>query len=624
MINNIISELKEKYYKPLKINDKYFEYTINNQQQYYTTKTSMNYDYEYDNNFENLYQTTLRNNINHRNESNLPSIHINNYIKQEVKRRILFTDINYPLKLKYPKQNPLSLSSNVISLKKNKKYIIEYLDNEDIMMNYLKKEDYIIFTKQFKYETDKEKAINIINNLKKKIINNDNKKEFIKTFVFNLNNFSKIILNIHPLKIKILNPQTKEKIILTLPLNIIPFFYSVSYDIFILFISKLLVIDNLKINEFNLDTDLIKLYIKEICSNLNLFDKNSNLFYYKSQKKHCYPLYLIDSEFELNIIPPILEIKRENLKFSKIIDKGLLIHLFMNDFENWNVLSLCYLSSFKIFRKYCNKLFSCSLKNQKPQTYKIDKLLLKYSNHFFTEKEKYNIKDNNFKFLIKLFIEKSYKIVFINFYSYIIEIIYKNKNNIFNISFEQMNKLVELKEFFNIQDIINKCILINDKYSDDINFSFDLIKNLKFKDITNDFFYPLEEEKNSDLIKINVLNPRFEWKDIMLSNSSSNVKILETFNYVIGDKLLIKLINNPFLKWSKIFLEYSDDIQNQINKKYNRRSLLFKTMKTIVFNGKKKSGNIEEDIKIFTNKNIKKPLKIKKHLTIKLLKNNVK
>ena len=624
MINNIISELKEKYYKPLKINDKYFDYTLNNQQQYYTTKTSMNYDYEYDNNFENLYQTTLRNNINHRNESNLPSIHINNYIKQEVKRRILFTDINYPLKLKYPKPNPLSLSSNLISLKKHKKYIIEYLDNEDIMMNYLKKEDYIIFTKQFKYETDKEKAINIINNLKKKIINNDNKKEFIKTFVFNLNNFSKIILNIHPLKIKILNPQTKEKIILTLPLNIIPFFYSVSYDIFILFISKLLVIDNLKINEFNLDTDLIKLYIKEICSNLNLFDKNSNLFYYKSQKKHCYPLYLIDSEFELNIIPPILEIKRENLKFSKIIDKGLLIHLFMNDFENWNVLSLCYLSSFKIFRKYCNKLFSSSLKNQKPQTYKIDKLLLKYSNHFFIEKEKYNIKDNNFKFLIKLFIEKSYKIVFINFYSYIIEIIYKNKNNIFNISFEQMNKLVELKEFFNIQDIINKCILINDKYSDDINFSFDLIKNLKFKDITNDFFYPLEEEKNSDLIKINVLNPRFEWKDIMLSNSSSNVKILETFNYVIGDKLLIKLINNPFLKWSKIFLEYSDDIQNQINKKYNRRSLLFKTMKTIVFNGKKKSGNIEEDIKIFTNKNNKKPLKIKKHLTIKLLKNNVK
>ena len=624
MINNIISELKEKYYKPLKINDKYFEYTLNNQQQYYTTKTSMNYDYEYDNNFENLYQTTLRNNINHRNESNLPSIHINNYIKQEVKRRILFTDINYPLKLKYPKPNPLSLSSNLISLKKHKKYIIEYLDNEDIMMNYLKKEDYIIFTKQFKYETDKEKAINIINNLKKKIINNDNKKEFIKTFVFNLNNFSKIILNIHPLKIKILNPQTKEKIILTLPLNIIPFFYSVSYDIFILFISKLLVIDNLKINEFNLDTDSIKLYIKEICSNLNLFDKNSNLFYYKSQKKHCFPLYLIDSEFELNIIPPILEIKRENLKFSKIIDKGLLIHLFMNDFENWNVLSLCYLSSFKIFRKYCNKLFSCSLKNQKPQTYKIDKLLLKYSNHFLTEKEKYNIKDNNFKFLIKLFIKKSYKIVFINFYSYIIEIIYKNKNNIFNISFEQMNKLVELKEFFNIQDIINKCILINDKYSDDINFSFDLIKNLKFKDITNDFFYPLEEEKNSDLIKINVLNPRFEWKDIMLSNSSSNVKILETFNYVIGDKLLIKLINNPFLKWSKIFFEYSDDIQNQINKKYNRRSLLFKTMKTIVFNGKKKSGNIEEDINIFTNKNIKKPLKIKKHLTIKLLKNNVK
>ena len=617
MINNIISELKEKYYKPLKIFDS-LENTINNQQHYLTTKTSINYDYEYDNDFEKMYQTTFRNNINHKNESHLPSIKINNFIKQEVKRRILFTDINYPLKLKYPKQNPLSLSSNVISLKKNKKYIIEYLDNEDIMMNYLKKEDYIIFTKQFKYESGNEKLLKIINNLNKKVINND-KKEFIKTFDFNLKNLSKISLSIFPIKIKIENNQTKEKIKLALPLNIIPFFYSVSYDIFILFISKLLVINNLKINDFNLDYNSINFYIKEICENLNLFDQNSNLFYYKSQKKHCYPLYLIDLEFELTIIPPILEIKKENLKFSKIIDKGLLIHLFMNDFENWNIFSLCYLSSFKIFRKYCNKLFYNSLNNQKPQKFKIDKLLLNYSNHFHVHKEKYNIKDNKFKFLMKLFIEKSYKIVFINFYSYIIEIIYKNKNNIFNISFEQMNKLVELKKYFNIQDIINKCILINNKNSDNLNFSFDLIKNLKFKDITSDFFYPLEEEKNSNFIKINILNPRFEWKDIMLSKSTSNVKILETFNYVISDELLIKLINNPFLKWSKIFLEYSDDIQIQINKKYNRRSLLFKTMKTIVFNGKKNSGNFEEDIKLLTNKNNKK-LKIKKHLTLRLKK----
>lgn len=37
MINNIISELKEKYYKPLKIFDS-LENTINNQQHYLTTK----------------------------------------------------------------------------------------------------------------------------------------------------------------------------------------------------------------------------------------------------------------------------------------------------------------------------------------------------------------------------------------------------------------------------------------------------------------------------------------------------------------------------------------------------------------------------------------------------------
>ena len=43
-------------------------------------------------------------------------------------------------------------------------------------------------------------------------------------------------------------------------------------------------------------------------------------------------------------------------------------------------------------------------------------------------------------------------------------------------------------------------------------------------------------------------------------------------------------------------------------------------MKTIVFNGKKNSGNIEEDIKLLTNKNNNKKLKIKKHLTLRLKK----
>ena len=285
---------------------------------------------------------------------------------------------------------------------------------------------------------------------------------------YNLKKFGKekIDLYLKSLTIKI-SKNDKVNYEFSLPLNIIPFFYSINYKDFIFFITKLISISD---NKIIFNSDLIESSIKEIINKKSLFNKNS--IFFETDKNLKYYLLFNDELYEFEILYPYIELIKENsIKIIKNAGKAFIYYLLNNNFYNWGNLTLCYLISFKDFRQYIYQIYQN--KDEDMKVYNIDNLIL--SNTIYS-KFKINDKSEKYFYFLSQFPNKdSNKIVFFRLYFYKVKVICVGKEYTYEMSYNDMKKLYLLQKEYNLDDIINKC-LITDIKNEKVYFSLDLIK----------------------------------------------------------------------------------------------------------------------------------------------------
>ena len=174
------------------------------------------------------------------------------------------------------------------------------------------------------------------------------------------------------------------------------------------------------------------------------------------------------------------------------------------------------------------------------KVYNIDNLIL--SNTIYS-KFKINDKSEKYFYFLSQFPNKdSNKIVFFRLYFYKVKVICGGKEYTYEMSYNDMKKLYLLQKEYNLDDIINKC-LITDIKNEKVYFSLDLIKG---HDINQNFFQ--HEKIHTILIK----SPRIHWfENIHSERLNSNEIITET--YIFNNELIESLINNPLHSFPFIF-----------------------------------------------------------------------
>ena len=546
--------------------------------------------------FSELYKTSFKNKRRTNNFSISTKL-----IDSNMRRRIMFTDSNYPITLR-DEELGKSLESQIFFKKIHKRlHIIEELDNEDSMMKFLPKNYSNIFEEIFKYE-DKEQYTEIIN------LYNDciNKYEYSsinsKNTFYRLNKYGteNIFLYLKSLIVKI-SKNGNIFYEFALPLNIIPFFYSINSKEFVFFITKIMKITDDKI-EF--EKDSLEILIKEISENNILFNKDSS--FYDNNLKHIrYPLIFNNEEYDFEILLPHIELVKEgSIKIIKNTGKGLINNLFLNNFDNWGNICLCYLSSFKNFRNMVNLIYRNDNNiDKKLEIINIDNLIdfnSTYTNQFINNS---GIKKNIY-FLCQYLNEENNRIIFFRLYFYRIEISCKGKDYKYELTYNDMKKLYKLQKKYNLNDIINKCIITN--YNNDkLNFSLDLIKEYNIND---NFFHPENNKKTSIYIK----KPRMHWNDLV-SNIDSKEIITETFELTDD---LIEELNNSLSDFPLIFSKSFNHIFQDIERTSKHKRIQLRTMKTVKLKKVKDSSStqIRKNLKLIT----RKPTLINKAKTINI------
>ena len=502
------------------------------------------------------------------NSSTLPSIQMNKKtIDLSLGRSIMFTDPNYP--------EPFNVDVNHLVLRpkifvqKKKRNIIDYLDNEDIMMTYLNKKDYDILNDYYKNEM-------IIHLLKDKVINFDSNPSYCKKAYFYTKQFSpiKISLSINSISFEITNLQTNESTTLNLPLSIIPFYYAIPFDIFLLFITKIIEMSS-DVNKIKIDHNSVIKYVKEISNDIDLFNTNSS-YCSNSLSKLSYDWLIEDCHFKITIIPPRLEISQENkFTISKLIGKGLMCTLILRAYENWDNLALCYLSSFKNFRYAIGILYGQKVSksfSERSHFYEVDEI----ASFGAIKKNVTSLKSNSFSFFITLNQDMYIRNFFFTFFSYTVNVILLKQEYNFDISFENMKFWFTLKEDYPITSIVKKCLFITNERAE---LNINLLKGIPYEKMEN-FFASKDSDQASSLhsLIVSEQEPRLEWRDI-LSVSHTNVNEITNHNYVIKSTLLCNLIDNELKGWPIIFNQFGSDLGKEVEKKYSRRLSIMKTMK---------------------------------------------
>ena len=546
--------------------------------------------------FSELYKTSFKNKRRKNNFSISTKL-----IDSNMRRRIMFTDSTYPLTLR-DEELGKSLETQIFYKKVNKKFlIIEELDNEDTMMKFLPKKYSNVFEEIFKYK-DRNQYIEIIN-LYKDSINNyqyssiDSKNTF---YILKKYGTENIFLYLKSLIVKI-SKNDNVFYEFALPLNIIPFFYSINSKEFVFFMTKIMKINDDKI-EF--EKDSIEILIKEISKNNELFNKDSS--FYDNNLKHIrYPLIFNNEEYDFEILLPQIELVKEgSIKIIKKIGKGLIHHLFIHNFDNWGNICLCYLSSFKNFRNIVNLIYrNDNNKDKKLEIIDVDNLIdynSTYTNQYINNP---GIKKKIY-FLCQYVNEENNRFIFFRLYFYRIEISCKGKDYKFELTYNDMKKLFKLQKKYNLNDIINKCIITN--YNNDkLDFSLDLIKEYN---INENFFHPENNIKTSIYIK----KPRMHWNEL-INEFDSKLIVTETFELTDD---LIKELNNSLINFPLIFSQTFNHIFQDIEKNSKDKRKVLRTMKTVKLKkGKENSSTyLRKNLKVL----IRKPTLIGKSKTINI------
>ena len=549
----ILSEMKEKYYKPIKL-----------------FRSTLITDFYPNTNTKKTMNKRIKNNINEKrpksaiqniNDSNSNRYTISSEI--EVRKKILFTDSDYPLSINNTEENfgLNTTKSFYFPLSEVNKNIIEYINNTEAMANFLPNYYHRIIEERFEYK-NYNNYFRIMNILNDKITNYEDSNISSLTKGFKLKKYEKenIFLTLKSIKLKIINQKINDKIEFYLPFNLLPFYYAFSIDIFIIFLSMIIEITD--DNKIKVKKEEIKKVEIQIGKSLDLFKENCLFFNHKSQEIKKFPFLYNKTIYLFEIIPPKFELrKNKGAKIIKNAGKGLLIYLIENDFFNWYNYALCYLSSIKSFREQVNFIFQLK---KNVNIINIDKYKINFS--FCYEKKNYIDYINNkkeFAFLIQLKYDNQDKIYLLHFYCYIIEIHFDTIIRNFHLTFYQMKLLFNLiQKGYNPKEIIYKCLIINEK-ENDFTFSIELLKDFDVQKFDN-FFY---KSKNNDILnklKIIIHSPKIEYSQFQDRNKSGIIEEIK-YNFTVTHSLLGELLYSDFEYWGNILYNISSIILNPNN-----------------------------------------------------------
>ena len=548
----ILSEMREQYCKPLKL-----------------FRSTLITDFYPNTNTKKTRNKRIKNSINEKR----PKSSIQNYTDSnsnrytlsseiEVRKKILFTDSEYPLSINNTEENfgLNTTKSYFFPLNQVNKNIIEYINNSEAMVTFLPNYYYRIIQERFEYK-NYNNYFKIMGILNEKINNYEDSNISSLTKGFKLKKYEKenIFLTLKSIKLKVINQKKNDKIEFYLPFNLLPLYYAFSIEIFIIFLS--MIIEITEDNKIKVKKEEIKQFEIQIGKSLPLFKENSLFFNHKSQDIKKYPFLFNHTIYLFEIIPPKIELrKNKGAKIIKNAGKGLLIYLIENDFLNWYNCTLCYLSSLKSFREQVHYIFQLK---KNINIINIDKYKINFSSYY----EKSFIDDINnkkdFSFLAQLKHNNQDKIYLLHFYCYIIEICFDKIVRTFPLTFYEMKLLFNLiQKGYNSKEIIYKCLIINEK-GNDFTFSMEFLKDLDIQKFDN-FFY---KSKNNDILnklKIIVHSPKIEYYQF---EDRSKLGLIEEikYNFNVTHSLIGTLLNSDFEYWSKILYDISNIILNKKN-----------------------------------------------------------
>lgn len=417
--------------------------------------------------------------------------------------------------------------------------------------------------------------------LSKKIIvfKYDNSLCMTKYF-YSKKNYNKSLegkLSINSISIKITNLENGFEKYILLPLDVIPFYLSIPIKIFCFFISKILLMNNFSekeetniLEKIFIDRKLIEKYLRIISTNFILFDNDSTLFEDKKLKKEIYYLFIGNKRCSISIIPPYMELsKNENkIKIAKTMGKGLWLALFQNNYKNWDTMCLIYLYSFARFRK----IQYSTIKHNSSQTINmnLDDLNNIDKNNFIPK-----ISDADEKIYFYIYndrIDNSNKngFIFMTLFFYSLAQIYIGHVYKLLFNLEQTKLLLNLnKENLNLLPILYKCSNEREKRNG-INLNFSLIKAIQMNK-KNTFYERNINLNNNKLNKnyiykkglnIKLILPKIEMHEIDMAKV--NIKYFE-----IEEEYLNKLVDMDLLEWLKTIGIY-------IINKYNENKIKIK------------------------------------------------
>ena len=543
-------------------------------------------------NFLETYNLSIKKIFEKRIKQNFANLQVRfiqpNKILQKLGRNTFFQEDNYPCSLNF---NKTQRNKENIILHKEDKSILELIDNDKHMHEIKSFYNEKLINKEKIFFHEKDNYSNLMKMLSKKIIvfKYDDSLCMTKYF-YSKKNYNKYLegkLSINSISIKITNLENGYENKIILPFDVIPFYLSIPINIFCFFISKILLLNNFLENEETnildkifIDRKLIEKYLRIISTNFILFDSNSTLFEDKKLKKEVYYLFLGNKICSISIIPPYIELaKNENkIKITKIMGKGLWLALFQNNYKNWDTMCLIYLYSFAQFRRIqystirhnSNQIINMNIdddinnnekENHIPKINDTDEKIYFY----IYNDRKDDSNKNGFIFmtlilysLAQIYIGHIYKLLF---------------------NLEQTKLLLNLnKENLNLLPILYKCSNEREKHNG-ISLNFSLIKAIQMNK-KNTFYETNINLRNNKLNKnykyiykkglnIKLILPKIEIHEIDMTKV--NIKSFE-----IEEDYLNKLIEMDLVEWLKTIGIYIINNYNEHKIKTKKENKLVK------------------------------------------------
>ncbi len=379
------------------------------------------------------------------------------------------------------------------------------------------------------------------------------------------------------------NSTINKKI--ALPFDILPFFYCMPLDIFLLFLSQVLP-SFTTISDFTIDYETLKSTIVSFLTACHNLEPNSSYYQNVWRKFSVLKYNWITREkiYVITILPPRLKCILKNTSkdkvvlFNLILEQNDMIFLLMKKFLKWDVFCLSLLKSYKIFRNIYNCLNS-SFHLDKDQCY------------INLSKRIEHLKKMNY---YEFFISNGTKTNYMQLYSYQCNVKYKfdtlydtmstmittpkteANENIFEFKFD--TKINDIKPLYSLymidylEEFIRKTLSINHKKK-----KIEIDQNIYKTLYDTEFIREVEpiNYKNGKHISIEVKKPRIVWKEIVQKENADCIELNDTV-LPLSHRFILILTECKISEWDETILENINEINNSIRLKLGRTKSITK------------------------------------------------